>query len=125
MKIAVIGGAGAMGSIFGGRLAEAGHDVTLIDVARPAVDKINAVGLRIEDKSGAQRLIPIRATDRPAEGGPVELALVFVKCYHTDAAVRAAAPLVGSNRPSCRYRTAGVTRRASPRSWAPSASSRV
>ncbi|WP_332370284.1 2-dehydropantoate 2-reductase N-terminal domain-containing protein, partial [Burkholderia oklahomensis] len=31
MKIAIVG-AGAMGSLFGGLLAEDGHDVTLVDV---------------------------------------------------------------------------------------------
>jgi len=89
MKIAVIG-AGAMGSVIGGLLAKAGNDVTLVDVWREAVDTINAKGLRINDE-----VVKVRATDKPAGVGPVDVVLVFVKCYHTEDAVRNALPLIG------------------------------
>jgi 2-dehydropantoate 2-reductase len=52
MKIAIVGGAGAMGGLFGGLLAKAGADVHLIDVWPEGVRTINQNGLRIEDKSG-------------------------------------------------------------------------
>ena len=42
----VIVGAGAMGSLFGGLLAEGGADVTLVDVWREHVDAINRDGLQ-------------------------------------------------------------------------------
>ena len=95
MKIAVLGGAGAMGSIFGGQLALAGDDVTLVDVFKPAVDAINANGLRVEDKAGEAQVIPVRATANAAEIGVADLVIVFVKCYHTEAAVRGAASIIG------------------------------
>ena len=41
MRVAVVG-AGAMGSVFGGKLALAGHDVTLLDV-REDIGRHNAV----------------------------------------------------------------------------------
>jgi 2-dehydropantoate 2-reductase len=94
MKISVIG-AGAMGSVIGGMLAKGGNDVTLIDVSETTVQAINGNGLRIEDKNGNTETIQVRATSSPAEVGPVDLVLVFVKCYHTEAAVRNAAPLIG------------------------------
>jgi 2-dehydropantoate 2-reductase len=94
MKIAVIG-AGAMGSIIGGRLAQAGEDVTLIDVWQDNVNAINSSGLCLEDKTGNIEQISVKATTDPAAVGPVDLALVFVKCYHTEEAVRSAAPLIG------------------------------
>lgn len=47
MKIAIIGGTGAIGSIFGGRLQQAGNQVTLFDVAQNSVDKIKGQGLNI------------------------------------------------------------------------------
>jgi 2-dehydropantoate 2-reductase len=97
MKIAIIGGAGAMGGIFGGRLAQGGVEVILLDVARQAVDEINTRGLRIEDKSGEIQTIKVKATTEPKEIGPVDLALVFVKCYHTESAVRAVAPLLADH----------------------------
>ena len=89
MKIAIIG-AGAMGSVIGGLLAKAGNEVTLVDVWREAVEAINTKGLRINDD-----VVKVRATDKPADIGVVELVLVFVKCYHTDAAVRNALSLIG------------------------------
>jgi 2-dehydropantoate 2-reductase len=96
MKIAVIGGAGAMGGVVGGQLALAGSDVTLIDVSQPAVDTINANGLHLDDKkAGESHQIPIKATTNPADVGPVDLILVFVKCYHTESAIRSVAPLMG------------------------------
>ena len=94
MRIAILGGGGAMGGLFGGYLARAGNDVTLIDVARPAVDAINADGLVIEEKDGSRPVVRVQATDDPASVGPVDLILNFVKCYHTDAAVRAARPMI-------------------------------
>src|SRR2546427_5425296 len=93
MRIAVMG-AGAMGSVMGGLLANAGNDVTPIDVWRDAVDTINSRGLRIEDEAGNSQTLRIRATTNPVEVGPVELVLVFVKCYHTETAVRSALPLI-------------------------------
>ena len=95
MKIAILGGAGAMGGVFGGYLAQAGNDVALVDVWGEGVAAINAEGLRIEGKSGDVRTIPARATTDPAKVGPVDLVMVFVKCYHTESAVRAATPLLG------------------------------
>lgn len=94
MKVAVLG-AGAMGSVIGGLLAKAGNDVTLIDVWHEAVEAINSRGLRVDDKSGNSETIHVRATTDPAEVGKVDLVLVFVKCYHTEAAVRGASALFG------------------------------
>lgn len=87
MKIGIIG-AGAMGSIYGGILAEAGHEVHFIDVYEPHVDAVNQNGLII-NKNGEERTIRgIHATTKPEEVGPVELAIVFVKSTITDIAVQ-------------------------------------
>jgi 2-dehydropantoate 2-reductase len=97
MKIAILGGGGAMGGIFGGYLARAGNDVTLIDVSKAAVTAINDNGLTIEEKDGSQPVIKVPASDNPASVGPVDLIINFVKCYHTEAAVRAAAPMIAKD----------------------------
>ena len=47
MKIAVVG-AGAMGSLFGALLVEAGNEVWLYDVWVEHVQTVNRNGLRIE-----------------------------------------------------------------------------
>jgi len=95
MRIAVLGGGGAMGGIFGGALSEAGEEVVLIDVAEAAVDAINQHGLQIDRKDGSSVNVRLRASSKPDSVGPVDLIINFVKCYHTEAAIRAAAPLLG------------------------------
>jgi 2-dehydropantoate 2-reductase len=97
MRIAILGGGGAMGGIFGGYLARAGNDVTLVDVAKHAVDAINSSGLSIEEKDGSTPIIRVPASDDPNKVGPVDLIINFVKCYHTEAAVRGAAPMIGKD----------------------------
>ena len=95
MKVAVLGGGGAMGGLFGGYLARAGHEVTLIDVSRDAVEAINASGLGIEEKDGSVSKVQVRASDEPDSVGAVDLVITFVKCYHTEAAIRSAQPMIG------------------------------
>ena len=92
MKIAMIG-AGAMGSLFGALLTEAGESVTLLDIRQDHVDAVNADGLSIEH-DGRQRTVRVPATSDPDRIGPVDLAFFFVKSVHTAAAARTAARLV-------------------------------
>lgn len=93
MKIAVMG-AGALGGYFGGRLAAAGADVSFI--ARGAhLAALKAEGLRVESPLGDLHLPQVKATDDPAEIGPVDLVLFLVKLPDTRAAARALAPLLG------------------------------
>ena len=93
MKIAVVG-AGAMGSIFGARFAQAGHDTVLVDVAEPLVDAINANGVTVV-RGGDETVTQVPATTDPASVGPVDIVVFFTKCYHTAAAAEGARPLVG------------------------------
>jgi 2-dehydropantoate 2-reductase len=93
MKIAVVG-AGAMGSIFGARFAQAGHETVLVDVATPIVEAINADGVTIV-RGDEETITRLPATTDPALVGPVDIVVVFVKCYHTQSAAELARPLVG------------------------------
>ena len=95
MRIAILGGAGAMGGIFGAYLSRAGHDVHLIDISRPAIEAINRDGLVVEEKDGTAPIFHLSATDAPARVGKVDLIVNFVKCYHTQAAVTSALPMMG------------------------------
>lgn len=93
MKIAVMG-AGGIGGYVGGRLAEAGHDVTLI--ARGAhLAALQENGLRLDTPDGPVHLPDIVATESPADVGPVDLILFTVKLADADAAARALAPMMG------------------------------
>jgi 2-dehydropantoate 2-reductase len=94
MKIKVIG-AGAMGSLFGALLAEAGETVTLLDIRRDHVDAVNAQGLSIE-KAGARRIVHLQATTGMDGPDPAaDLSIVFVKSTHTAEAAETAARLSG------------------------------
>lgn len=94
MKIAVVG-AGAMGSLFGGLLAEQGHDVTLVDVNAAHLQAIQSQGLRLHDDRGDRPIHALRAC-RPNEAdGTPDLVLVFTKTLHTASALAGVAHLVG------------------------------
>ena len=91
MRIAVVG-SGAMGGLFGGMLAEAGEEVTLVDVWEEHVRAINERGLRVRGVGG-ERVIRVSATTNPGEVGSVDLVLIFVKSYDTQEAAADALPL--------------------------------
>lgn len=95
MKIAIIG-AGAMGSLFGGLLHEAGNEVHLIDVWKEHVDVINENGLKIEGISG-DRVVRVKAHSKASDVGPCELVIVFVKSTFTKAAISDSLSLVDEN----------------------------
>lgn len=93
MKIAVFG-AGALGCYFGGRLLQAGHDVSF--VARGAhLNALRGSGMFIESALGDAHLASVHATSDPAQVGEVDLVLFLVKLYDTDEAARSLAPLLG------------------------------
>ena len=86
MKIVVLG-AGAMGCLYGGHLAEGGNDVWLLDVWQQHVDAINSLGLSIEGVSGNRFIKNIRATTNSSDVGIADLVIVFVKSTITDLAI--------------------------------------
>jgi len=91
--IAILG-SGAMGSVFGGKLAEAGEDVVLIDPWREHVEEINDRGLGIEGVGGTRR-IRIKAVTSPQQvEDEVKLIIVFVKSQQTETAVKGAAQII-------------------------------
>jgi len=95
MKVAVVG-AGAMGSLFGALLAEAGAAVWLVDVWEAHIEAINSQGLSIE-REGQVRSVALNATTDPREIGNCDLVIVFVKSIHTGDASQTAATLAGKD----------------------------
>ena len=93
MRIAILG-AGALGCAIGGTLAEAGVDVVLLSRDAPHVEAMQQRGLTLRGPRG-DRVVPVRAASDCAGLAPVDLVVVLVKSYHTEAAIREAAPLVG------------------------------
>lgn len=93
MKIGFFG-TGGVGGYFGGRLALAGADVHFVARGRHLA-ALRESGLRIESALGDATLTPVNAADDPAAIGPVDLAVLAVKLYDTEAAAEAMKPLVG------------------------------
>jgi len=91
-NIAVVG-AGAMGSLFGGLLAEKGLDVTLIDVWKDHINEINRKGLKMVGYGG-DRYIPVKATDNPSEMPSADIILVQCKAANTADAIKNAKSII-------------------------------
>jgi len=91
MRIAILG-SGGVGGYFGGRLAAAGTDVTFI--ARGAhLEAIRRHGLRIQSPRGDAHIADAKAVATIAEAGPVDLVLVGVKLWDTEAIAPTLRPL--------------------------------
>lgn len=91
MKIAVMG-AGGVGGYFGGRLAQAGHEVSFVARGRH-LEAIRAHGLALKSPLG-DATIRVRAAQDPAELWPVDVVLFAVKLWDTEAAAEQLRPLV-------------------------------
>src|SRR4051794_39583961 len=79
-------GAGAIGSVVGGMLALAGHDVTLIDQWPAHVDAINRDGLRLSGTCG-DHVVHVRALhlyEAQSIDQPFDYMFLAVKGYDTD-----------------------------------------
>jgi 2-dehydropantoate 2-reductase len=94
--VAVVG-AGGVGSVFGGRLAAAGHDVTLVHRRREVVEAVQRHGLRLDSPDGASEQVPIHATEQAELIGPVDLVLILTKSTETRAAAESSRALVASS----------------------------
>ena len=90
----VIFGTGGVGGYFGGRLAQAGEDVTFI-ARGEHLRAIKASGLRVESRTGDFTVFPAKATDDVREIGKVDLVIVGVKAWQVPEAAREMKPLVG------------------------------
>src|SRR5262249_14793063 len=95
MRIAVMA-AGGVGGYFGARLAAAGEDVHFI--ARGAhFAALRDKGLTLNSANGDLHLQSVSATDDPAQIGPVDIVIVAVKQYDTEAAAKLIRPLIGAD----------------------------
>jgi 2-dehydropantoate 2-reductase len=92
LKILVLG-AGAIGGYFGGRLVQAGGDVTFL-VRDKRHAQLKAHGLVVRSPHG-DFTVPVRAQLRDQIAGPADLVLLACKAYDLDTAMQAIAPAVG------------------------------
>jgi len=95
MKIAILG-TGAMGSVYAGLLASAGHDVWAVDTWKEHIEAIRQKGLRVEGASG-DRTVRVHATTRAEEAGVCDLVILATKAMHVTQAAENAKALLGPN----------------------------
>jgi 2-dehydropantoate 2-reductase len=93
MRILVVG-AGATGGYFGGRLLEAGRDVTFLVRPRRAA-ALAATGLVIRSPKGDFHHPRPPTIAAEALGAPFDLVLLSCKAYDLEGAMRSFAPAVG------------------------------
>ena len=92
MRIAVMG-SGGLGGYFGARLSHGGAEVNFIARGKH-LQAMRSEGLRIEGPD-AIVLPRVNATDNPDELGTVDVVMLCVKLWDTEAALRQIRPLVG------------------------------
>ena len=95
MKIAILG-TGAMGSVYAGLLASAGHDVWAVDTWKEHIEAIREKGLRVEGASG-DRTVRVHATTRAEDAGVCDLVILATKAMHVTQAAEKAKGLLGPN----------------------------
>jgi 2-dehydropantoate 2-reductase len=88
------GGAGALGGYFGGRLLEAGKDVTFL--LRPGrAEALQATGLVVKSRYGDLALAAPPFVLADAIGAPFDVVIVACKAYDLDQTMASFAPAVG------------------------------
>jgi 2-dehydropantoate 2-reductase len=93
-KVAIVG-CGAMGSVYAGLMASAGHEVHGVTLWQGHVDAINAKGLRVSGISG-DRTVRLASASVSTEGiGVCDLVVIATKAFDVEAAAQACKPLVG------------------------------
>ena len=97
MKIAIVG-TGAMGSVYAGLFASAGHEVWAVDRWREHVEAMRKNGLRVEGASG-DRTVQVHATIEPRDAGPCDLVVLATKAMHVAQAAEGLKPLLGPQTP--------------------------
>lgn len=89
-------GTGGVGGYFGGRLAQAGEDVTFVargNHLRAILDS----GLRVDSISGDFLIHPARATDTPTANQQPDVILLAVKAWQMEESIKQMSPLIGKN----------------------------
>jgi 2-dehydropantoate 2-reductase len=93
MKFAILG-AGGVGGFFGGKLVQAGEDVTFIARGKN-LQAMRASGLRLDSIQGNLFLEDVQVTDSPESLRGVEVILLATKAWHLDSAIDSIKAMMG------------------------------
>ena len=95
-KVCIVG-CGAMGSVYAGLMAAAGHEVHAVTPWQTHVDAINARGLRVSGYSGDRVVRLAGASTTTDKIGPCDLVVIATKAFDVEAAARSITPLLGAD----------------------------
>ncbi len=93
MKIAVLGG-GALGCVIGAALTGAGSDVWIVGRSAERAAAMNASGLLVREGEH-ERIVHVRAASDAGAIGVVDVVVVVVKAFDTEAAIESTRSLFG------------------------------
>ncbi len=93
MRLAIFG-AGGIGGYVGGRLADAGEDVTFIARGRQ-LEALRTGGLRVDSIDGDFIVPHVQVTDDAEHAGTFDVVLLCVKAWQVAQAARALPPMLG------------------------------
>lgn len=92
-KVAIVG-CGAMGSVYAGLMASAGHEVHAVCLWPDHVAAMQANGLRLEGASG-DRTVRVHASATTAGIGQCDLVIIATKAFDVQAAAESSRQLIG------------------------------
>jgi len=92
-RVAIVG-CGAMGSVYAGLMASAGHEVFGITGWPDHAEAMQRNGLRVEGASG-DRVVAVRGSTTTDGIGPVDLVVIATKAFDVEEAARGVPPLLG------------------------------
>ena len=95
MKFAIFG-TGGVGGYFGGRLAQAGEDVTFIARGNH-LSVIQQTGLSVDSIRGDFEVNPVKATDLTQSVGAADVVILAIKGWQLDEAILQMKPLIGNS----------------------------
>jgi 2-dehydropantoate 2-reductase len=95
MRIAIFG-SGGVGGYFGGRLAQAGFDVTFI-ARGEHFSAMHEGGLRVDSIAGDFILDKVHVTDDPKTVGQVDFVICAVKAWQVISAAKSMKPMIGDD----------------------------
>lgn len=88
---------GAMGSVYAGLMAAAGHEVHAVTPWQAHVDAINANGLHVSGYSG-DKIVRLASAAATVDGiGPCDLVIIATKAFDVEAAARSVGPLMDAD----------------------------
>src|SRR6266498_3143318 len=84
MNTILIVGTGALATLFAARLAQAGHQITMLGTWQAGLDALRTSGARLVDAEGNERQFEVQVADNPRTCVGVKNALVLVKAWQTE-----------------------------------------